>query len=163
DFKYVIAIPQEEFHECCYRSGARGDGVKPAVGVDGPHRFCRACLYRTNERPMEADVESLVRAGVGTNRLENAGSPVHRVAPTRRYSLVRHTPDVGSRRRHSYGLPGRRNRLIRSNRGPLSAARPTYNGDARLAGNLLARRASSSAAPDPQECEEVASDTSRRA
>src|SRR5262245_34327136 len=110
---------------------------------------------------METDVDSLLRAGVGTNRLENAGSPVHRLAPTRRDSVVRNTANVGSRRRASHGLSGWRNRHIRSNRGTVSAARPTHNGDARLARNLFARRTSSSAAPDPQEPPEVGRDTSR--
>src|SRR5262245_3513329 len=105
---------------------------------------------------METDVDSLLRAGVGTNRLENAGPPVHRLAPTRRDSVVRDTAHVGSRRRASHRLPGRRDRHIRSNRGTVSAARPAHNGDARLARNLFARRTSSSTATDPQEPAQVA-------
>ncbi len=88
---------------------------------------------------MEADVESLVRAGMGTNRLASAGSPVHRLAPTRRDSVVRDTAYVGSRRCASHGLPGRRDRFLRSNRRAVSAAFATHDGDAGVAGDLPAR------------------------
>src|SRR5262245_12867624 len=105
---------------------------------------------------METDVDSLLCAGVGTNRLENAGSPVHRLTPTRRDAVVRDTAHVRSRGCASYGLSGWRDRHIRSNRGTVSAARPAHNGDARLARNLFAGRTCSSAAPDSQEPAEVA-------
>src|SRR5262245_18017232 len=154
--------PQEEFHECCHRSDAHTDAVASVVGVDRPHRFCCTCPHHTDERPMETDVESLVRARVGTNRLENAGSPIHRLPPTGCDSVVRDTAYVRARCRASHGLPGGRYRHLRSNRGTVSAPRPTHNGDARLAWSLLARRASSSATPVPKECAEVAPDTSRR-
>ena len=41
-----------------------------------------------DEFPMETYLEFLVRAGVGTNRLENAGPSVYRFAPARRGSVV---------------------------------------------------------------------------
>src|SRR5262249_6820644 len=135
---------------------ARGDALTSVVGVDWPHRFCRTRPHYIDERPMEADVESLVRAGVGTNRLENAGSPAHCFTPTWRDSVVRDTANISSWRRASHRLSRRRDRRIRSNRGAISAARPTYNGNARLAGSLLARRTSSSAAADPQKRAEIA-------
>ena len=135
-----------------YRSNARGDALASVVGVDGPHRFCRACAYRIDELPMEADLQSLVCAGVGSDRLEGTRSPVYRLASTRRDSVIRDTAYISSGRRASHRLPGRRNRLLRSNRGAVSAARATDNGDARLAGNLFARRTASSSAPIPQEC-----------
>ena len=81
--------------------------------MDRSDRFCRACTHRIDERPMEADVESLVRAGVDTDRLEGAGSLIHRLAPTRRDSVVRDTANGGSRRRDSHGLPGWRDRHLR--------------------------------------------------
>src|SRR5262245_24559617 len=125
------------------------------AGVDGPNRFCTACPHRLDEFPMEADIESLVHEGMGTNWLEDARSPVHCLAPTWRDSVVCDTAYVGSRRCASYGLPGRRDRLIRSNWGTISAACPTHNGDARLAGNLFARRTPAGATAVPSEYAKV--------
>src|SRR6185369_7098422 len=101
-------------------------------------------------------VESMVRARVGTNRLENAGSSGHRFAATGRDSFVPDTPDVGSRRRPSYRLSGRCDRFIRSNRGTVSGDATTHNGDARVAGTLFARRAAPRAASDSYDCAKVA-------
>src|SRR5262245_59488099 len=42
---------QEEFYEYCCRSNAPSYTVESMVGVDGPHRFCRACPHRTDELP----------------------------------------------------------------------------------------------------------------
>jgi hypothetical protein len=91
-----------------------------------------------DEFPMETYLEFLVRAGVGTNRLENAGPSVYRFAPARRGSVVCDPAYIGSRSGDSYRLPGRCDRHLRPNRGTASPAGPAHNGAARLAGDLSA-------------------------
>jgi hypothetical protein len=87
------------------------------VGVDWPRDFCSARPHYSVELQMEVDVESAVRAGMDPDRLASAGSPVHRVAPTRRDSVVRDTTDFRSRRRDSHRLPGRSDRHLRAKSG----------------------------------------------
>ena len=98
---------------------------------------------------METDLESLVGAGVGTNRLENGGPSVYRFAPARRGFVVCDPAHICSRSGDSYGLPGRRDRHLRPNGGTVSPAGPAPNGAARLAGDLSAREASTTVASDP--------------
>ena len=65
--------------------------------------------------------------------------PFIALAPTRRNPFVCDPAYVGSRNDSSYGLPWRRDRLLRSNWGTVSPAAPAHNSDARLAGDLPAR------------------------
>jgi hypothetical protein len=91
----------------------------------------------------------------------NGGPSVYRFAPARRSFVVCDPPDIGSRSGDSYGLPGRRDRHLRPNRGSVSPAGPAHNGAARLAGDLSAREASSRVASDPHANSKVESNLIR--
>lgn len=59
---------EEGMYESCRRWDSGTGARRALVGVDGSHRFCLAGSHRADEFPLEADVEPLVRAGMGTNR-----------------------------------------------------------------------------------------------
>jgi hypothetical protein len=98
---------------------------------------------------METDLESLVGAGVGTNRLENGGPSVIaslQLGAVLLYVIPR-TSVLGVVILTGY-LGGAIATYVRIG-GTVSPAGPAPNGAARLAGDLSAREASTTVASDP--------------
>src|SRR6185369_17472009 len=62
---------------------AKNDARGTLDGVGRPHRFSSAGSHCPDKFPMEIDAGSLLRSGVGTNRLADKGPSVHRVTPAR--------------------------------------------------------------------------------
>src|SRR5947208_5422132 len=114
--------------------------------VDWANRVHRACLHLAIEHAVEAHAQRLVRRRVETHRLRAGRVERHWSGATRVRRAVSDSTDGGARDGPAHWLPWRSHRFLRSNRRAVPRARAVNDMLARMARNLLARRAAQSAA-----------------
>src|SRR5262245_58819943 len=122
----------------CLRICAPYDDAEALAAVDWVALFPGRGFHPAHECAVEADVDAVLRQGVGTNRLGPWHAADHRDRPAHVRRVVSRAADLSARPRADDGIPRRSDLTVRTDAGAVSHSGPVDHVPLRMGGTVPA-------------------------